>query len=410
MSTPSDEPHDDEPRYREQCLRCRRARSACWCGAVSAVDPGVQVVLLQHPREARNPIGTARMAHHGLVGSVLLEGVFFEENESFRALLDDPTHQVAVLYPGENGRSPAELTASGLPLRIIAIDGTWSQARSVWNKNPSLRKLPTVRLSPTRPSRYRIRREPADHCLSTIEAIAELLHTLAGERFDPQAFLRPFEAMVEHQLGYIDATGGGPGAGRHSAHRPRPRKTRPAPEELTVFGRNLVLVQGESNGWPASRDDVPRVAMAQWLALRPDTGESFHAFVQPPTGLAPQGLERLEVDEATFAQALAPEEFLRRWRDFVEPQDVLCSWAFFPLRLLRDAGAEVGPYVNLQQLCNERLFQRVGKVEAAEALLALPVIAPRFPGRGGIRLAHMEGIVEKLRRGGELAPRPKRKR
>ena len=381
--------------FRELCLHCRRARSACWCAAVTPVDPGMRVVVLQHPGEARNPIGTARMAHLALRGSALLGGVRFEEDNAFRALVDDPTRHVAVLYPSPHALAVAALRQSARPLTLIAIDGTWSEARSIWNKNPSLRKLPAIRLAPAEPSRYRIRREPEAHCLSTIEALTTLLREMHGPSFDTQALLRPFDTMVEHQLKFIDAGHPDNRAGRH---KPRPQKAKRTPHvapELTAFGRHLVVVHGESNGFASAHPDGGgKVALTQWLALRPDTGETFHALVQPPAGLAPHALERIELDEETFSRAVSVDVFREQWAAFAEPLDVLCSWAFYSLILLRAAGADVPRYVNLHGLANERARRRLGKIEAAHAALCVPVdttpssaapTAPTFPGRGGRR-------------------------
>src|SRR5262249_30903931 len=62
---------------------------------------------------------------------------------------------------------------------IIVLDGSWSQAKALWWRNPWLLKLRRIALNPARPSLYReLRREPRRECLSTIEAIAETLDAL----------------------------------------------------------------------------------------------------------------------------------------------------------------------------------------------------------------------------------------
>ena len=415
----------EEPHFRELCVRCRRAKAACWCAAVNPIVQDVRVVVLQHPREARNPIGTARMAHLALPGSTLIEGVSFEHDAKLSTLLGDSSRRVVILYPTEGARDIAGLAGDDdqRPITLVAIDGTWSQARSVWNKNPRLRALLAVRIAPAAPSRYRIRKEPAEHCLSTIEAIGEALRLLHGDdtRFERETFLEPFEAMVEHQLSFIENPP--VGARRHAAPVSKtPYVPRP-PAELTSLGRHLVLVHGESNGWPSSplppggagdsashapshrpqrRPETPRPALAQWLAVRPETGETFHAIVVPATAMAPRGLERLEFDERVLAQAIAQDEFLRRWRAFAGPQDVMASWAFFPLRLLREAGGAIGAYVNLQAVASEYLRRRLGKLEGAYETLcdAPPLLAGdgAFPGRGGLRIEMLLRITLRLRR------------
>ena len=46
-------------------------------------------------------------------------------------------------------------------LTLIALDGTWWQARKLLNLNPGLAALPRVAFTPRRLSDYRIRRQPA---------------------------------------------------------------------------------------------------------------------------------------------------------------------------------------------------------------------------------------------------------
>jgi len=51
------------PAHRERCLRCRRASRACWCGHLRPVESVTRACILQHVRERKTAIGTARMAH-----------------------------------------------------------------------------------------------------------------------------------------------------------------------------------------------------------------------------------------------------------------------------------------------------------------------------------------------------------
>jgi DTW domain-containing protein len=61
------------------------------------------------------------------------------------------------------------------------LDGSWSEAKSLWWRNPWLLKLRRLVLDPQRPSHYnRVRREPRREALSTIEAAALLLNRIEG--------------------------------------------------------------------------------------------------------------------------------------------------------------------------------------------------------------------------------------
>jgi hypothetical protein len=62
---------------------------------------------------------------------------------------------------------------------ILVLDGTWSQAKTLWWRNPWLLKLPRIALVPREPSLYgKLRKEPRRDWVSTLEAIADVLPPL----------------------------------------------------------------------------------------------------------------------------------------------------------------------------------------------------------------------------------------
>jgi hypothetical protein len=62
---------------------------------------------------------------------------------------------------------------------IIVLDGTWSQAKTLWWRNAWLLRLPRIVLVPREPSMYgRLRKEPRREYVSTLEAIADVLPAL----------------------------------------------------------------------------------------------------------------------------------------------------------------------------------------------------------------------------------------
>jgi DTW domain-containing protein YfiP len=65
---------------------------------------------------------------------------------------------------------------------IVALDGTWAQAKTLWWRNAWLLKLKRLVLHPSRPSMYgKLRKEPRRECLSTIESVAEALDGLGED-------------------------------------------------------------------------------------------------------------------------------------------------------------------------------------------------------------------------------------
>jgi DTW domain-containing protein len=153
-----------------------------------------RVVILQHPRERRVPIGTGWMTHLALPNSEVRRGVRFAADA---ALVD----HAALLYPG-TGALPASALRALRPRTLVVLDGTWGETAKLYARNPFLHGVPRIGFEPPAPSGYRIRREPAAHCWSTIEAVAHVLGILAD---DPQRFaplLAPFRHLVATQLAY----------------------------------------------------------------------------------------------------------------------------------------------------------------------------------------------------------------
>jgi DTW domain-containing protein YfiP len=80
---------------------------------------------------------------------------------------------------------------------IIILDGTWSQAKTMWWRNAWLLKLKRIILKPSRVSRYgNLRREPRKEALSTIEAVAQTLRAMGEAESTSAQLEQNFEAML----------------------------------------------------------------------------------------------------------------------------------------------------------------------------------------------------------------------
>ncbi len=198
------------PGERDFCPGCFRARSVCYCDRIEKIRPRTRLVILQHPRERRRTVGSARIAHLCLEGSRLLWGAEFGENAEVMRLLADPTHHGVVLFPGNASLNLSEAGAvaqvappalGGRELLVFVIDGTWDCARSMINRSPNLRRLPRICFNPRQKSIYGFRRQPRPECLSTLEAVDELLRILEPG-LDSQILMRLFKSMVEKQLSW----------------------------------------------------------------------------------------------------------------------------------------------------------------------------------------------------------------
>ncbi|WP_437947122.1 tRNA-uridine aminocarboxypropyltransferase [Sorangium sp. So ce296] len=369
---------------RDVCWRCRRPRPVCYCSLLPSLPTRTRVVLLQHPRERRVGIGTARMTHLSLPNSELHEGVVFEDDPRIAALAADPT--TAVLYPGGDARP-----ADDAPVRsLIVVDGTWWQARKMLALNPRLAAVRRIGVTPRAPGNYRIRREPRPECLATVEAVASALGALEGEpaRFD--AMLRAFAFMVDRQI-------------EHQARSTAPRKRRAeAPPPLAPLRPYLadparvVLVDGGANaGWPAADGAVePRSELVHLVACRA-SGERFEAFLRPRRPLGPSVAHQLEVPEARLRDGEDACAALARFRAFVG-DGVLGTWGVFTVDLLAQEGLQRSPFVDLRDLCMRHLRRRPGGIANGARALRAGEPAPWGAGRCGRTVGWLEVVLARL--------------
>ncbi|HVU51118.1 MAG TPA: tRNA-uridine aminocarboxypropyltransferase [Polyangia bacterium] len=408
---------------RALCAGCARPPVVCVCAHVTPLRTRTRVLILQHPRERHVPINTARLARLSLPDAILRRAVDFETDAVVTAALSgsDGGPPPYLLFPGPKAIDLATARPPG-PITLVVLDGTWWQAGKLLRRNPRLASLPQLRLAPAAPSRYRIRREPHDHCVATIEAIALALRALEGDLDDRAvaALLAPFDAMVEHQLAFRSGVRDARHLRAALARGPRPpRRPRiPGLEALRDAGERLVVVHGEANAWPLRVPGHPPPEIVQWLAWRPATGETFEALVRPRGPLAPSAALQLGLDAGALARGESWGAFRARWEAFAREDDVLCSWGHFPTATLAREDVRVPPSrVDARVAANALFGERHGSAEACarrleEAGRVEPAAAAAAPGRGGVRLEALRRIVEALLRsaGGDLVPGAARSR
>ncbi len=166
-----------------------------------------------HPKEFKEEkAGTGRLTHLCLPNSELHMGKGFDEHETVQGLLNDTRNHCVLLYPGvaaTNLSENTQLSAFNSQLQsrrlvVILLDATWSGARKMLRLSPSLQRLPRIMFTPAAPSRYIIKQQPQEGCLSTLEAVHELLTVLERAGLDryaqPEQLLGIFQRMQEFQI------------------------------------------------------------------------------------------------------------------------------------------------------------------------------------------------------------------
>ncbi|MBP9085288.1 MAG: DTW domain-containing protein [Kofleriaceae bacterium] len=372
---------------RPLCTRCRRPPAVCYCAELTLLPTKTRVVLLQHPRERDNAIGTAWMASLCLPNSELHVGIRWNQQSAMAAAITNPAAPAVLLYPGADAKDILLDPPQG-PVTLVVVDGTWSQAKTLVRDNPILAALPRYAFSAPVPSEYRIRKEPSDEVVSTIESLMYALGALEGETETFTALLKPFRAMVNTQLGF--------NAGKRARKKKRVAKVVPPSAALLLLRQrwdDVVCVVGEVNAWPYQmgrhRD---RDELAHWVAVRPSTGEQFVGLATPTYDWSPSTPKNLGLDPARLQTARPRHELYQGFAQFVRPTDIVCGWSWYSPRLF-SAGEHVidAPIFNIRVLLEEVLHRRMPRLESYAAELA--PLPPGPEGRAGQRLATLVAAV-----------------
>ena len=181
---------------------------------VEPIDNRLFVLVLQHPQEKKEVLATATAICAALRRAALVVGLSWP---NLARALGRPadTGKWGVLYLGS-----ARPAAFGLEREIVAVDragtptadqdavlrglegvvlldGSWSEAKTLWWRNPWLLRLRRLVLNPRHGSRFgRVRREPRPEALSTLEAAALLLKRLDGRPEVEAALLERLDRLI----------------------------------------------------------------------------------------------------------------------------------------------------------------------------------------------------------------------
>lgn len=181
---------------------------------IEPIDNRLFVLILQHPQEKREVLATAAATCAALRRAVLVVGLSWP---NLARALGRPAdaRQWAALYLGSARpaafgleREIIVVDRAGMPtadqdakLRglegIVLLDGSWSEAKTLWWRNPWLLRLRRLVLNPRHRSRFgRVRREPRRAALSTLEAAALLLKHLDGGPEIEAALLNRLDGLI----------------------------------------------------------------------------------------------------------------------------------------------------------------------------------------------------------------------
>lgn len=195
-----------------RCTRCRLPPAHCICDLrpAPALDSRAGMCLLMGDIEALKPSNTGWLIADLVPDTWAFAWSRTRVDDRLLALLDDPQWQPYVVFPGEFVTPPRVVTdqvdgdalaqAGRRPLFVL-LDGTWTEARKMFNKSPYLARFPVLSLQPGRASGYRLRRSVREDHFCTAEVAAFCL-ALAGEAHAGELLATWLDVFSTH---YLDA-------------------------------------------------------------------------------------------------------------------------------------------------------------------------------------------------------------
>ena len=303
----------------------------------------------------------------------------------------------ALLYPGRGSRLISDLKDDEKPEQLVVLDGTWHQAKTLFRDVPCIGDLPRYHLSPEMPGEYRIRLEPTDTSLSTIEAVAQALSFLEPQTIGLEGLYHAFNTMIETQLAHPKASYDGTVLERRKQAKPN------IPHQLIHNWNNLVLAYGESIGgeraMEARAQGIKRKPVF-WVAQRLRNSETFACAIESGHTIDQQVLEHLRLDKTDFSNTLSSVEMRRRWLEFIQPHETLVVYNSSTLGLLKQVDIEMPSSLVLKAV----------KLDAGQANSSLECVLDAcklvpesngLPGRAGKRLGGLLAYARHLKTIGE---------
>lgn len=134
-----------------RCSICRIDQRFCTCDLLKTGNSKTAFALLMYDNEVLKPSNTGR-----LIADVIPDTHAFiwkrnQIDDGLKALLDDPTYQVYLVFPKEYAGEQQTVFEGKIGNRqtdktplFILIDATWRQAKKIFRKSPYLQSLPMV--------------------------------------------------------------------------------------------------------------------------------------------------------------------------------------------------------------------------------------------------------------------------
>jgi len=170
------------------CVACGYPQSTCLCPWICPITTPLNIIILQHPKEAKHAKNTVKLLTLGLKKITVLQG---EGPEHWTELAEKVTKQpqnFSLIYPHQQSLpiesiSSLEQKQRYFPVNhnLIFIDASWRKALKIWHLNPWLQHCHSWHFANPPDNQYHIRHTTVQSSLSTLESVAyvlELTHSI----------------------------------------------------------------------------------------------------------------------------------------------------------------------------------------------------------------------------------------
>lgn len=194
----------DPPEMRTLCNQCQRPLSVCWCKSLPnpRLNPKNRIIVLQHPAEQKKCLRTAPILSLGLNENkcLIFKGKKFPgEHKGLDEILNSPNS--LLLYPCSGSTDLKFIDISEhYYFNLILLDGTWPQAKAMYAANAVLHTIKPVKLVLNSISKYIIRTQPTNGCLSTLETASEALSILENNPIYKDKLTAPLSSLCNYQI------------------------------------------------------------------------------------------------------------------------------------------------------------------------------------------------------------------
>lgn len=179
----------------DTCEHCGVPSINCICDKVKNINTKGQIWILSSQKEITRPTNTARLIK--LVNEESTEIFVWERKvppQKLVELIEKGDLEIYLVFPAdeENKHREKAFEKTDKKAAFIIIDGTWQEAKKIFNRSQYLKELSLLTLNLEEESQFKLRRGIPEGGICTIEAAMKVL-----ELNDEHAAVRALEETFE---------------------------------------------------------------------------------------------------------------------------------------------------------------------------------------------------------------------